>query len=112
LLSHSGKENEEAIKTESKTILGKISSSDYVIVLDERGKLIDNYELSNKLSVNKNIIIIIGGPYGVSQEIRDRANFVWSLGKLVYPYEIVRLILTEQIYRSQMINLNHPYHHK
>jgi 23S rRNA (pseudouridine1915-N3)-methyltransferase len=57
------------------------------------------------------VTFIIGGPYGVTQELRDRSNFVWSLGKLVMPYEIVRLVLVEQIYRSQCINSNHPYHH-
>jgi 23S rRNA (pseudouridine1915-N3)-methyltransferase len=60
---------------------------------------------------NRNVVFIIGGPYGVTQELRDRANFVMSISKLIFPYEICRLLLVEQIYRSQMIFLNHPYHH-
>jgi 23S rRNA (pseudouridine1915-N3)-methyltransferase len=62
--------------------------------------------------VNRSIVIVIGGSYGVNAALVKRANFIWSLGKLVYPYEVVRLILIEQIYRSQMIENGHPYHHR
>ncbi|MDR1850919.1 MAG: 23S rRNA (pseudouridine(1915)-N(3))-methyltransferase RlmH [Mycoplasmataceae bacterium] len=110
-IDYSGAKGELAREQESKEILSKISKNDFVILLDERGKELDNQQLTNKLTTNKNIVIIIGGPYGVNEELRKRANYMWSLGKLIMPYEIVRLLLTEQIYRCQCISTNHPYHH-
>ena len=53
----------------------------------------------------------VGGAFGVSQKVRDKADFVWSFSKLVFPHQICRLMLTEQIYRAQEIALGHPYHH-
>ncbi|MDR2847311.1 MAG: 23S rRNA (pseudouridine(1915)-N(3))-methyltransferase RlmH [Mycoplasmataceae bacterium] len=103
--------NVSNIIDETKNIANKIPDKDFVILLDEIGKEIDNSTLSKKIIDNKNITFIIGGPYGVNEEIINRANFIWSLGKLIYPYELVRLILTEQIYRSHMVSINHPYHH-
>jgi len=111
-LPYSKLEGDAARKKESLEIQKKISKDDYVILLDERGKELDNYELNEKLLIKKNITIVIGGPYGVSEDFRKSCNFVWSLGKLVLPHEMVRLILSEQIYRSQCIANNHPYHHK
>ncbi|MDR2568383.1 MAG: 23S rRNA (pseudouridine(1915)-N(3))-methyltransferase RlmH [Mycoplasmataceae bacterium] len=111
-IDYSGAKDNLARNEESKEIFKHIRNEDYVILLDERGKELDNYELCDKLVKNHNIVLIIGGPYGVNEELRNRANFMWKLGKLILPYEIVRLILTEQIYRSQCIFLNHPYHHK
>ncbi|GHU49396.1 ribosomal RNA large subunit methyltransferase H [Bacilli bacterium] len=104
--------NDAAREYESKQILSNIQDDDFTILLDERGKQIDNYELTDKLVDNKKIVIVIGGPYGVNEELRKRANFMWALGKLILPYEIVRLVLIEQIYRCQCISQNHPYHHK
>jgi 23S rRNA (pseudouridine1915-N3)-methyltransferase len=80
-------------------------------LLDEIGQNINNDELNQKFCKNKNVYLIIGGPYGVDKAVKQRANFIFALGKLIYPYELVRLIIVEQIYRSQMINSNHPYHH-
>ena len=97
-------------------ILEKIKPSDFVILLDERGKNISSPELAKMLLngfVNsQNFVIIIGGAFGVSEELRKRANFVWSLSKLVFPHQIVRLILVEQIYRAQEISSGGKYHHE
>ena len=89
--------------------------SEYVILLDERGEIISSPELSNKLEKafvsGKSVTIIIGGAYGVSQDIRDKADFVWSISKLVFPHELMRVILSEQIYRAYEIAKGGKYHH-
>lgn len=89
--------------------------SEYVILLDERGEIISSPELSEKLekafNASRSVTIIIGGAYGVSEEIRDRADYVWSISKLVFPHELMRIILSEQIYRAQEIARGGKYHH-
>ena len=89
--------------------------SEYVILLDERGEIISSPELSQRLEKafvsGKSVTIIIGGAYGVSQDIRDKADFVWSISKLVFPHELMRVILSEQIYRAQEISRGSKYHH-
>ncbi len=104
------KSHQQALKQESEQILKRLHPSDFVILLDQNGQNIDSPQLA-KLLTNNNILLIVGGAYGVDQTVKQRANFTWSLSKLVFPHQIVRLILTEQIYRAQTINQNHPYHH-
>ena len=88
----------------------------FVILLDERGRNLSSPELSETFSrqfINsKEVVIIIGGAFGVSEEIRKRADLVWSLSRLVFPHQLVRVILAEQIYRAQEINLGGKYHHE
>ena len=116
ILPHSNFAEEKAREEETQRILAKIKPSDFVILLDERGKNISSPELAKMLSngfVNsQNFVIVIGGAFGVSEELRQRANFVWSLSKLVFPHQIVRLILVEQIYRAQEISSGGKYHHE
>lgn len=116
ILPHSNFAEEKAREEETQRILAKIKPSDFVILLDERGKNISSPELAKMLSngfVNsQNFVIVIGGAFGVSEELRRRANFVWSLSKLVFPHQIVRLILVEQIYRAQEIYSGGKYHHE
>ena len=116
ILPHSNFAEEKAREEETQWILAKIKPSDFVILLDERGKNISSPELAKMLSngfVNsQNFVIVIGGAFGVSEELRQRANFVWSLSKLVFPHQIVRLILVEQIYRAQEISSGGKYHHE
>ena len=116
ILPHSNFTEEKACEEETLRILTKIKPSDFVILLDERGKNISSPELAKMLSngfVNsQNFVIVIGGAFGVSEELRQRANFVWSLSKLVFPHQIVRLILVEQIYRAQEISSGGKYHHE
>lgn len=115
LLPHSSLDGLTARQEESGRILLKLSSDDFVILLDEKGKNLSSPELSQVLSgqinSSKQIVVIIGGAFGVNDEVIKRANLVWSLSKLVFPHQLVRLILTEQLYRSQEINLGNPYHH-
>ena len=116
ILPHSNFAEEKARKEETQRILAKIKPSDFVILLDERGKNISSPELAKMLSngfVNsQNFVIIIGGAFGVADELLQRANFVWSLSKLVFPHQIVRLILVEQVYRAQEISSGGKYHHE
>ena len=92
------------------------SGQQYVILLDERGRNLSSPELSGILSqqfVNsREVVIIIGGAFGVSEEIRQKSNLVWSLSRLVFPHQLVRAILAEQVYRAQEIWNGGKYHHK
>lgn len=92
------------------------TDNDYVILLDERGDNISSPELSRKLETafnsSKNVIMIIGGAFGVSEEVRRRSNFVWSFSKLVFPHQLMRVMLAEQIYRAQEIAHGGKYHHE
>lgn len=115
ILPHSNFSDDKARDEESARIEKKLPSSEFVILLDERGKNISSPELADMLSdkfVNsKDITIVIGGAYGVNESLRQRADFIWSLSKLVFPHQIVRLVLTEQIYRAQEISSGGKYHH-
>ena len=92
------------------------SGHEFVMVLDERGLNIPSVELANKINKQfvdgKEVVILIGGAFGFTDEIRAKANFVWSLSKLVFPHQLVRAILSEQIYRAQEISLGGKYHHE
>lgn len=116
LLPHSAQDLDGARRDESARILAKVTSDDFVILLDERGKNLDSPSLSKSLAVpleqSKRVVVIIGGAYGVDQTLHDRADLVWSLSNLVFPHQLVRLILAEQLYRTQSIALGSKYHHQ
>jgi len=116
LLAHSAREGQEARQEESQRLLARIKDDDFVILLDERGTIFDSVAISRLLTTqleqSQNIVIIIGGAYGVDTELQTRANSVWSLSKLVFPHQLVRLILTEQVYRIQEIARGGQYHHE
>ncbi len=90
-------------------------ASEYVILLDERGEKISSPGLSERLEKcfigGKTPVFIIGGPYGVTDVIREKANLVVSFSDLVFPHELMRVILSEQIYRAQEIARGGKYHH-
>lgn len=115
LLPHSPAESVGARQDESERILQRLNPDDFVVLLDERGKLLDSPALAKQMEAvfptGKNIVCIVGGAYGVNEALTKRANLVWSLSPLVFPHQLVRLILIEQIYRAQEIALGHPYHH-
>lgn len=116
LLPHSSLEGDRAREEESERILSRVKSDEFVILLDERGKMLDSPALSRmvqtQLDMSKPIVCIIGGAYGVSDALTDRADLVWSLSTLVFPHQLVRLIFVEQLYRAQEIAVGHPYHHQ
>ncbi len=100
---------------ESTRLLVGLKSTDTVILLDERGKLLTNTAFTDAYQTlsgqHGQIVFIIGGAYGVSDELRSRAQLVWSLSPLVFPHELVRVMLLEQLYRTYMVIQGHPYHH-
>ncbi len=103
-------------KKEGEIILGFLQSEDYLVLLDERGKQLNSEELASFIQLRANesakkIIFLIGGAYGVSDAVMKRANYKWSLSKLVFPHQLVRLVLAEQVYRACTINRNEKYHH-
>ena len=104
-------------KKEGEQVLSWLSKEDYLVVLDENGKQLSSEGLADFLqaranSSHKKLIFLIGGAFGVDEAIIQRADFSWSLSKLVFPHQLVRLILAEQVYRACTIMKNEKYHHK
>ena len=101
-------------KEEGKLILKYLKENDNVIILDINGQELSSVELTNKLcfleTINSNITFIIGGSYGLSEEVKKRANFSLSFSKLTFPHKLFRVILLEQIYRTYKIRNNENYH--
>lgn len=115
LLPHSTLEGAHARQKESETILSRFSGDEFVVLLDETGKSYDSPTLSHQLESvftrGNSLTLVIGGAYGVTNELQQRAQIVWSLSPLVFPHQLVRLILIEQLYRSQEITRGSAYHH-
>jgi 23S rRNA (pseudouridine1915-N3)-methyltransferase len=107
---------ERAKQQEEELILKKLLPQHYLILLDERGKLLNSIQWSQQFQqcMNqgvKTVVILIGGAFGVTDAVRKRANQCWSLSNLVFPHQMVRLIAAEQVYRAFSILNNSPYHH-
>ena len=104
-------------KVEAINILKTLTATDILILLDEKGKMLSSPGLANLIQQKANqsaqrIVFLIGGAYGVDEEIKKRANFMWSLSELVFPHMLVRLLLVEQVYRACSILANEKYHHE
>ena len=104
-------------KAEATSILKALTTTDVLILLDEKGKMLSSPGLANLIQQKANqsaqrIVFLIGGAYGVDNEIKKRANFTWSISDLVLPHMLVRLILAEQVYRACSILANEKYHHE
>lgn len=101
---------------EEELILKRLQANHYLILLDERGKKLDSVQWSQQFQSlmnqgTKTLVILIGGAFGVSDAVKEKAKQTWSLSPLVFPHQMVRLIVAEQVYRAFSI-LNHsPYHH-
>lgn len=103
-------------KAESFLLLQQLQPGDHVILLDENGKQFTSVGFSESLEKQmatgaKRIVFIIGGPYGFSQEVYDRANAMMSLSPMTFSHQMVRLIFVEQLYRAFTILKGEPYHH-
>jgi 23S rRNA (pseudouridine1915-N3)-methyltransferase len=103
-------------KKEGETILEWLNKEDYLIVLDERGKQLSSEDLANFIQTRANeskkqIVFLIGGAFGIDEAVLKRADYQWSLSLLVFPHQLVRLILAEQVYRACTILRNEKYHH-
>lgn len=106
----------ETKKLEAGVLLNALQNDDILVALDEKGKQWHSEVLANFIQQcanqsSQNIIFLIGGAYGLHESVIKRANFTWSLSKLVFPHQLVRLILSEQIYRACTILRNEKYHH-
>ncbi len=105
-----------SVKTkESDQILRKLGAA-FVVLLDERGSLYTNQQLADLFETlqndgTKELCIIIGGAFGVSDEVIKRADAVWSFSPLVFPHQLMRVLLTEQLYRTADILAGGKYHH-
>jgi 23S rRNA (pseudouridine1915-N3)-methyltransferase len=107
----------ELKKQEAETLIEWLNDDDYLVLLDERGKNISSEDVSQLLQQRANdstkrIVFLVGGAFGVDERVFKRANFTWSLSKLVFPHMLVRLILAEQVYRACSILRNEKYHHQ
>lgn len=104
-------------RTEGAKILSLLDKSDFVVPLDEHGKEYTSMQYSSyiqkrMLSGAKKVVFVIGGPYGFSQEVYDRANDKISFSKMTFNHEMIRLIFIEQLYRAYTIINHEPYHHE
>lgn len=115
VMKPSGADEPTARRLESEAILSYVRDTDFVVVLDERGSQLTSESLASDydswLTRHDRVVFVIGGAYGVDTHLLHRANIRWSLSKLVFPHQLVRLILAEQLYRARMITKGHPYHH-
>ncbi|MDO8968010.1 23S rRNA (pseudouridine(1915)-N(3))-methyltransferase RlmH [Algoriphagus sp.] len=102
---------------EGDLILKKIQSADELILLDERGKTFSSIEFSEFLQKKMNsglkqLVLVIGGPYGFSDAVYSRGNGKISLSKMTFSHQMIRPFLIEQLYRAFTILRNEPYHHE
>ncbi|WP_299228844.1 23S rRNA (pseudouridine(1915)-N(3))-methyltransferase RlmH [uncultured Psychroserpens sp.] len=109
-------ENQQKQK-EGELILNKLNTSDVIILLDENGKQLDSVAFSQYLQKHMNsgikqLVFIIGGPYGFSSEIYQKANGKLSFSKMTFSHQMIRLFVVEQLYRGFTILRNEPYHHQ
>ncbi|MDX1272775.1 23S rRNA (pseudouridine(1915)-N(3))-methyltransferase RlmH [Bizionia paragorgiae] len=102
---------------EGELILAKINATDALILLDENGKQMDSVGFSNYLQKHMNsgikqVVFVIGGPYGFSEDVYQQAKGKISLSKMTFSHQMVRLFIIEQLYRGFTILRNEPYHHR
>ena len=102
---------------EGELILSKLSPTDYLILLDENGKTFTSLEFANELQKKMNagiktLVYVIGGPYGFSEAVYQKAQQKISLSKMTFSHQMVRLFFIEQVYRGFTILRNEPYHHQ
>ena len=102
---------------EGELILNKLNATDVLILLDENGKQLDSVGFSNYLQKHMNsgikrLVFVIGGPYGFSQDVYNKAQGKLSLSKMTFSHQMIRLFVIEQLYRGFTILKNEPYHHR
>jgi len=107
----------ELLKKEGELILKQLQNTDYLLLLDDKGKSFTSVGFDKKLqnwmlSGKKRLVFMVGGPYGVSDEIYKRANEQLSLSKMTFSHQMVPLFFAEQLYRAYTILRNEPYHHE
>ena len=107
-------EERQALSEEKNNILKHIGSKDYIITLEINGKELSSLELADKIDktliTNSDIIFIIGGSYGIHNDILAKSNFSLSFSKMTFPHQLFRILLLEQLFRSYKILNNEKYH--
>ena len=107
---------EQQKQAEGEMILKSIGPSSQVILLDEHGKEYRSVEFASwmekQMSSGRDLVFVVGGPYGFSQEVYGRANGLISLSQMTFSHQMVRLVFVEQIYRAMTILRGEPYHHE
>ena len=105
---------QRAIEAEGQRILGEVRPGELVVILDERGNEWSSEQLSRRLSAwlsdGRDICFVIGGPDGLSDDCRNRADLQWSLSRLTLPHGLARILFVEQLYRASSMLEGHPYH--
>lgn len=109
-------DREQQKQREGDAVMAYLQPSDYVILLDERGKQFTSREFATKLeqlnlASTRRLVMVIGGPYGFSEAVYKRGNLLLGLSKMTFSHEMVRLFVAEQLYRAMTILRGEPYHH-
>ena len=109
--------NDKTLKArdaEGELILGKLNAGERLVLLDERGRQLDSKGLAARLADwqadGRDVCFVIGGPDGVPDTCRQRADFTWALSALTLPHGLARVLLAEQLYRAHSLQTGHPYH--
>ncbi len=109
-----GENPERAVQREGADMLATVGKEDYVIALEVRGKAFSTEQLSvflaERLQGGRALALLIGGPDGLSDAVRARADLLWSLSTLTLPHPLVRIVVAEQLYRAMSLLAGHPYH--
>ncbi|MBM3431250.1 MAG: 23S rRNA (pseudouridine(1915)-N(3))-methyltransferase RlmH [Bacteroidetes bacterium] len=108
---------EELKKRESQQFLKKIEATDFVVLLDEHGKTKSSIEFANWISSrfefpNQTVVFVVGGAFGFDKELYERAQLQFSLSKMTFSHQMVRMLFLEQLYRAFTILKGEPYHHE
>ena len=103
-------------KIESERIMAALKPGEKVVVLDERGKTLTSPQFAAQLGSwryqgVRDVVFVIGGAYGMTEEVRERADLVLSLSAMTFPHQLVRVLFAEQLYRAMAILQGSPYHH-
>lgn len=102
---------------EGELVLKALQGGDYVVLLDDKGKEYTSMKFAEYIekkthTVSKRLVFVIGGPYGFSQAVYDKANEKLTLSRMTFSHQMVRLVFVEQLYRAMTILNNEPYHHE
>lgn len=108
-----GKNSIQVQEAEAKRII-EAAGRDYLVALDEQGQEVSTVQLAERMQRwmgdGRDIALVIGGADGLHQDVKSRADWLWSLSRLTLPHAMVRVLLTEQLYRAWSVINNHPYH--
>lgn len=103
-----------AVEAEGEQVLRRLRPAERLMLLDEAGEALSTAELASRLTdwlgAGTDLAFVIGGPDGVSDPCRERADFLWSLSRLTLPHGLVRVVVAEQLYRAWSVTAGHPYH--